>query len=141
MKWVAGHDREIADWAATQLPGLNFYAAYSAFGIANDDGLVGAAIFSDYYPGGNVELTYVGKGTLTRPILKEMGLYVFGDLQASRMTVKTPRRNQMVRKLLPRAGFEFECIQKRYYGPAKDDDALVFSLPAHKSARWLKGSI
>lgn len=141
MIWVAGHDRAIADWAAAQMPGLNFYSAYSAFGISDGDTIIGAAIFSDYYPGGNVELTYLGPGTLSRNILREMGLYVFGDLQAARITAKTPRRNAVVKKLLPRAGFDFECIQKRYYGPLRDDDALVYSFPVTKAERWLKGSI
>lgn len=137
--WVPGHDQAVAEWASART-GFNFFAMYAAFGIVGNDGVLeGAAIFSDYYPGGNVELTYVGAGTLTRAILRQIGYYSYQTLGVSRITAKTQRRNATVCRLLPKAGFEFECIQKRYYGPNKDDDAIVYSLPFHKAERWLKG--
>ena len=138
--WVAGHDQAVAEWAGDRT-GFNFFAMYSAFGIVGADGfLEGACIFSDYYPGGNVEMTYVGSGTLTRAIIRHIGYYAYQTLGVSRITAKTKRRNATVCRLLPKAGFEFECIQKRYYGPNKDDDAVVYSLPISKAERWLKGN-
>jgi len=123
-----------------QRTNFNFYAMYAAFGIVDGDGaLEGAAIFSDYYRGGNVELTYIGAGTLTRAIVKQIGYYAYHTLGVSRITAKTQRRNATVCRLLPKAGFEFECIQKRYFGPNKDDDAVVYSLSAQRAERWLKG--
>ena len=140
MHWIPGHDQAVAEWAAART-GFNFYAMHTAFGIVGRSGVIeGAAIFSDYYPGGNIELTYVGSGTLTRAIVRKIGQYAYETLGVSRITAKTQRRNATVCKLLPRAGFEFECIQKRYFGPTKDDDAVVYSLSSKKAERWLKGT-
>lgn len=138
MHWVAGHDQAVCEWAGPRM-GFNFFAVYSAFGILNPGGeLSGACIFSDYYPGGNIELTYIGTGTLTRAILRQMAYYAYHTLGVSRVTAKTPRRNENVLRLLPKAGFKFECTQKRYYGPSEDDDAVVFSLAKEKAGRYLK---
>ncbi len=139
MLWITGHDRTIADWAQAKFTGLNFYAMHSAFGVADREGtLVGAALFSDYYPGGNVELTYYGPGTVTRAILNEVSYHAFVTLNASRVTTKTRRENEIVKKLLPRLGFKFECVQKRYFGAREDDDAIVYSFPVEQAAKWLR---
>jgi RimJ/RimL family protein N-acetyltransferase len=138
--WVPGHDKAVAEWAGERF-NCSFYAMYSAFGIVdNSDGLlIGAAVFSDYYPGGNIQLSYIGPQTLTRAILREIGQYVFVTLGASRITCKPPRRNITAKKLLPAAGFKFEGILERYYGPDKDDDCIVYSLSKERAAKWLKG--
>ena len=139
MHWISGHDDTVAEWAGRRF-GCDFYARYAAFGIGDIDGtLIGAAVFSDYYPGGNIQLSYTGSGTLSRAIIKNIGYYAYEVLGASRITCKPPRSNAIARKLLPRAGFEFEGILKRYYGPKKADDALVYSLTKEKAARWMKG--
>ena len=91
MMIVTGHDRAVRDWTQTRFPGLNFSTTHSAFGVASshDGTLLGAALFSDYYPGGNVELTYYGPGTLTRPVLNAIAYHAFVGLNASRITCKT----------------------------------------------------
>ena len=140
LAWVSGHDAVVADWAAKMFHGkLNFWAVHSAFGVAGNDGtLIGAALFSDYYPGGNVELTFVGPKTLTRAILNQISYHAFVTLQASRVTAKTRRSTPGVSKLLTKAGFRFECIQKRYFGPDDGDDAVVYSFPAEQGAKWIR---
>lgn len=137
--WVAGHDQTVAEWAGERF-NCSFYAMYSAFGIVDHDGsLIGAAVFSDYYPGGNIQISYIGPQTLTRAILREIGHYAFVTLGVSRITCKPPRRNDTAKKLLPRAGFKFEGILERYYGPTKDDDCIVYSLSKDRAGKWLKG--
>ena len=140
MLLVTGHDRAICNWAGAMFGGLNFSTVHSAFGVADpvDGTLVGAAMFSDYYPGGNVELTYYGPGTLTRSVLNAISYHAFINLNASRVTCKTKRSNKEVSRLLDKAGFKFECVQKRYFGPDADDDAIVYSFPVEKAAKWLK---
>ena len=140
LAWVSGHDAVVADWAMHQFGDkLNFWAVHSVFGIADRDGtLTGAALFSDYYPGGNVELTYVGSRTLTRAILNQISYHAFVTLQASRVTAKTRRDTPEVSKLLTKAGFKFLCIMPRYYGPTDGDDAIVHSFPAEQGAKWIR---
>jgi len=137
--WLAGHDDEVATWAGEQL-GVRFTRPYRAIGVLDDLGtLIGAAVFNDYYRHGNVELTYVGPGSLSRRIIRALASFAFNDLQVSRITAKTKRRNGIACKLLPRAGFKFEFVQKRYFGPDRGDDAVVYALSCDDAERWLEG--
>lgn len=138
MMLVAGQDHAVAEWAGAQL-GVKFVEPYVALGIVNDaGGLIGASVFSDYYRGGNIEWTYVGEGSLRPGMLFDLAHYCFVQLAVSRVTAKTRRSNRLVRRLLPKAGFSFEMTQKRYFGPSKDDDALVFVLTKENAGRWLR---
>ena len=130
----------VADWAMHQFGNkLNFWAMHSVFGIADDEGtLKGAALFSDYYPGGNVEITFVGPRTLTRAIINQISYHAFVTLQASRVTAKTRRDKPEVSKLLMKAGFKFSCVLSRYFGPTEADDAIVYSFPAEQGAKWIR---
>lgn len=137
MELVAGYDEAVADWAGRQL-GVKFVQPLRAFGILNGNGqAVGAAVFNDYYKGGNVEWTHVGPGTIRPGLMRDLARFAFIDLQASRVTAKTAYRNVKVRKLLPKAGFTFEFTQKRYFGPERGDDALVYVLFRENAQRWI----
>lgn len=136
---VHGHDKTVAGWAQGQFEGLNFSTMHSAFGVVDSTGsLVGAALFSDYYPGGNVELTYTGAGTLTRAIITEIGYHAFVTLRASRVTCRTRKSNVPTIRLLKKAGFKWEGNMKRFYGPLEDDTAVVFSFPVESATKWMK---
>lgn len=138
MDLVFGHDQTVAEWAAHRL-GVQFEAPYSAFGVIDQEGnLVGASIFGDHYAGGNIEFTYVGAGTLSRRVQNAIAHYAFVACGASRLSAKTKRSNsKTVGKMLHKAGFAFEGIRQRYYGPSKNDDALCFVLFRDKAGRWL----
>lgn len=140
MHWIPGHDRVVADWAQRQFGNaFNFWAMHSAFGVARDDGtLVGAAIFSDYYPGGNVELTYFGPGTLSRRLLNEMSFHAFVTLGCSRVTCRTRKGNTETIRLLKKAGFRWEGQMKRYFGPRDEDAAVLFSFPVEQAAKYMR---
>ena len=137
MHLVGGHDRQVMDWAS-QVLDKRFVEPATAFGVVNDEGrLHGAAIFNDFYPGGNLELTYLGPHTLSRKIIRGIALYAFKECGVARLTCKTERRNRIVQKLLPRLGFTLEYSQKRYFGPEKAQDALVFVLYRNHAPSWL----
>lgn len=131
------HGEEVALWAGAQL-GVTFQEPYTAFGFADDRGFRGASIFNDYYRGGNVEWTYVGPQSFTRSSLRFMCRFAFDELEAARVTAKTRRGNVIARRMLPRGGFLFEGVQKRYFGPSKADDALVYVLWPEQAQRWIK---
>ena len=63
-----------------------------------------------------------------RDMLSLIAEFVFLQLGCLRLTARTHRRNRLAQKLLSRAGFEYEATQKRYFGPDKGDDALLFVL-------------
>lgn len=137
MQIIGGHDTLVAGWAGEQL-GVRFQEPYTAFGFADDGGAMrGACIFNDYYPGGNVEWTYVGPFSFSRSSLYFMARFCFDELKASRVTAKTKRSNVRVQKLLNRGGFSYETTQKRYFGPTKKDDAIVFVMTREGAKKWL----
>lgn len=138
MDLVFGQDDAVAEWAGVRL-GVTFQRPFVAIGIARGGAAIGAAVFNEYYRGGNIELTFVGDGALTRRVQRALAQYAFGQLAVSRITIRTAYRNTKVRKLLGRKGrFEFEGVQKRFYGPDRGDDALVYVLPREKAGKWLE---
>ncbi|MND34761.1 hypothetical protein D3C80_253830 [compost metagenome] len=138
MQIIAGQDEAVAGWAGANL-GVRFQEPYTAYGFTDANGNIdGAVVFNDYYPGGNVEVTYFGPRSLSRSVILFMARFCFDELKATRVTAKTRRSNCVVRRLLPKGGFAFECTQRRYFGPEKGDDALVFVMTRENAARWLK---
>lgn len=134
------HGDAVALWAGEQL-GVRFQEPYTAFGFTDDAGVIrGAAVFNDYYQGGNVEWTYVGPASFSRHSLSFMARFCFDELKVSRVTAKTKRSNVRVQKLLNKGGFSYETTQKRYFGPTKKDDAIVFFMTREGAKRWLGDS-
>jgi len=144
MLLVEDQENKVAEWAGLVL-GKPIIQPAKIFGVVEDDGLLkGAAIFNDYQgPGGNIELTYVGPGTLTKNVMRQMAEFAFVACNASRVTLKTMRSNLVARKLLgnKKHGLVHECVLKRYYSTEKGGDALVFVLSRDHAKRWLGGSI
>lgn len=138
LHWVTGQDESVGAWAGREL-GISFVPPFAAFGVVNDTGtLVGAAVWNNYFPGGNIELSYVGPGTITRRVIEGWAAYAFMALEVSRVTVRTRRSNKTALRLIPRVGFKFEYVQKRFFGPKPEDDAFVFVWFKDSAAKWLK---
>lgn len=135
---VGGQDQAVAAWAGHEL-GVTFMQPVAAFGIVDEQSKIkGAAIFNDYYKGGNIELTYLGCGTISRNIIRQLARYAFTGNGVLRVTCKTRKSNVLVRRLLPRLGFRLECTLKNYFGSAKGDSALVFVLHKADAKRWIE---
>lgn len=138
MRIVAGQDEAIAGWAGMQL-GVRFQEPYTAFGFVDINDIIrGACVLNDYYPGGNIEFTYVGPRSFNRGTLGFIARFCFDELSATRITAKTRRSNVIARRLLPKGGFQFEGTQKRYFGPERGDDALVFVMSRQNAEKWLR---
>lgn len=136
---VMGHDKEVGEWAGS-VGGVRFVPPFSALGIVDETGVLkGAAVFNDYYPGGNVEMGYYGPGTITPSVTRSLALFAFKTLNASRVTFKVRKSNVLVRKMLgeKRHGFEYEGTRKRYLDTTPNGDVLSFVLFRHKASRWL----
>ncbi len=132
---VVQDNEVIGDWAGAQL-NARFQEPFTAYGFASPAGIITAAsVFNDYYPGGNIEWTHVG--TLRPAMLRFLCRFVFEELSATRVTAKTRRGNVAVRTMLGRA-MTYECTHKRFFGPTKDDDALVFCMFREDAGRWLR---
>ena len=135
---LQGEDRAVAQWAGEKL-GVTFQEPYRAFGFVGADGeLFAASVINHYYPGGNCEWTHYGPGIMPPSMLIFLADFVFVQLDCARVTAKTRRVNTLVQKLLQRYGWEFEFVQKRYFGPTKDEDAIVYVLWRNKATRWMQ---
>lgn len=108
-------DQEVADWA---------FATHKIFPMKIDRGfgiidnnkqLVGAALFSSYNSV-NAELSYYGKKTITRGIIRALAKIALYELRLERCTVIVPKRPSFLLKKLPKFGFRFEGVQHKYYG-------------------------
>ena len=87
-----------------------------AFGVVEDNKIVGAALFSSYNTV-NAEFSYYGKGSLTLGIIKALAKIALYELHLSRCTVIVPKRPSFLLKKLGKFGFRYEGVQRRYYGP------------------------
>ena len=119
-----GDDIKVARWAAGKL-GCVFVQPYTAWGITDENNrMVGAVVFNDWADK-NVELTFVGRGSLSRRLFKEIAHYAFTANGVARVTVRTRAKNLYVRRIIEKAGFKPEGTLRCWYG---DDDAIVYGM-------------
>ena len=134
MRLVLGRDFEVAQWAFRKL-GHNIEPPFTAIGFSGSGGIEVAAVFNDYVPGGNVELTMVAERPFTRFMLGVIAEYAFRQWGCARLSVKTKRDNARVISIARRAGFVREATLKDYYGPG--ENAELFRM-LKKDCRWLR---
>lgn len=114
---------------------------YSAIGwVENKDSpiIVGQAVFVDY-TGSNIEVHLNIPGKFSRRVIRNVYGYAFKQLKCNRLTAKVALHNQNLLQLLPRLGFEYECLMQAYYGePEAPVDALVYKLTKNNALKWLQ---
>jgi len=139
VRIVAGHDHEVAAWAQDKYErGLRPYDAALAI-VNKQEQIVGAATLHEFN-GSNVELCYWGPNTLTRYIAGAIAYFCFRTIKANRITCRTPRWNKPVVRHLPKLGFKYEGLLRRYYGPDRKHDAIIFGLLLSDAERLLRNS-
>lgn len=137
MRLVFGHDMAIAEWVSLHL-GQPIVRPFTAIGATRDGVSLCAGVVFNGWNGSNVDLTIYGPGCLTRGNLAAVFHYVFVQLKANRATAMTRRSNKIVQRMLPRLGFVFEGVAKRWFGPTKADDAMIFALFPAAAEKWMK---
>jgi len=136
LNLVSGHDKVVHEWASQQF-GRKLAPCYSAFGLIDKEGpLLGAVIFQDYN-GSNIEVSYWGHG-FTLGVIKQLMSYCFEHLKVERVTARTPRDNKALLRQMPKIGFKYEGCLRRYYGPHKRHDALIFGMLKSDVERFLR---
>lgn len=135
MDIVTGRDTEVANWLSGQIS-QPIVPPYVCVGFIKNGQLAGAALFNDFNFS-NIELTIYGPGCMTRQAIRFVFLYAFDLLKVNRVSARTRRSNAVMRKLLPRLGFTYEGTARRYYGPERADDALLFTLFPDSARKWM----
>lgn len=139
MRLVLGHDALVAQWAKDKYAaGLPPYI--QAMGIVDDEGNIRGAATLHEFNGFNVELCYWGPGTASIHIARQITAICFDGLKVLRITCRTPRGNKVLVKHLPRIGFRYEGLLRRYYGPTRAHDAILFGALRSDALRLLRAS-
>lgn len=139
MRLLFGQDKYVADVVGFGL-GVVFSGPYVAIGFMDDGGNVrGGAIFN-HYNGSNVEVTVYAPKMAARGLIRAVLHYVFVQLKCNRLTARTRRDNKLAQKSLMRLGFKFEANLPLYYGPNKNDAAILYRMDRETALkRWLHG--
>lgn len=125
----------VAAWFGS-LTGSPQYGPYAALGWVDDSGaIVGAALFMDY-SGSSIELHAIGR--MTRQMLRECFQYAFDTAGVLYLRAKPPRHQRKSRDVLERIGFVPECTMRRYYGPTRGCDAIVYRIDRRTAEKWMK---
>ena len=137
MTLIENCDDEVVSWASQHLK-QTIFPPYRAFGIAENGEMIGAMVFNGWN-GANMEITVYGPGAMTKSAISFAYDYIFNQAGAIRLTARTRRNNLLMRKLLPRLGFKYEGTMKKYFGPEKADDALLFVLWPENGRKLING--
>ena len=133
MNIVTGHDARVLEWAEPLMNG-EIGNPVAVHGVVDKDGtLVGALIYGEY-DGHNIELSLCGTRGITPRVLRFIFEYPFVELGCGRLWARIRKSNKTMKKLLPRAGFRFEGVERTYYA---DEDALRFSMLKNE-CEWIK---
>jgi hypothetical protein len=137
VRLVFGEDELVANWVGVNLD-LKFIPPYTAIGGTADGKSLSIGAVFNQWNGANLEITLYGPGAMRRGCIRGVFHYAFKQAGALRLTAKTRRSNEAMRAMLPKFGFEFEGVSKRYFGPLKKDDAFRFVLFPEAAEKWMK---
>lgn len=137
IRLVFGEDDRVRTWVSERAEAL-ISPPFVAIGATKDNGktLCGGAVFNAWN-GHNIDITLASEGCLTRGTIRAIYHYLFVQSKACRVSAYTRRANKKMRAMLPRLGFEFEGVSKRYFGPTKADDAFDFVLFPENARKYL----
>lgn len=139
MKFVVGRDQEVLDYTAQQL-GYPLAPSCIAFGVVatnEPNGALHGGVVLSGWNGANIYITIFMPGCMHRHLIRDCFRYVFRELGCQRLSARTKRDNVTMRQLFPRLGFQFEGLQRRYFGPSKGEDALQFVLTRDQAEKWM----
>lgn len=123
-----GCDDAVAEWVSQRIKS-KVHKPYVAVGVVRDGKLCGGVVLNGWLgPDANVDITIASERGFSRGAIREIYDLAFGQLKASRITAHTKRSNKAMQRLLPRLGFKFEGMARRYFGAKRADDALIFAL-------------
>jgi RimJ/RimL family protein N-acetyltransferase len=124
MRILLGDDERVADFVARLCPIERpdwSRVGFTAIGIVNAEArIVGGAVFSDWRPEfGTIELSGAAidpRAFGTRKIIRAIGAYPFGQLEAFRVWARTATANKRARDFLAGFGFREEGVSAHHYG-------------------------
>jgi len=126
---LSGQDFSVMAWA-TKTFGLFPMMINRAFGLVEDDQLVGVVAFRDWN-GFNAEVCYYGKNVLTVGIVHLMVQFALTELGVERLTVKIPKNRKRLGKKVLALGGRVEGVLRHFYGreDGSKNEAIMYEVP------------
>lgn len=119
-------NRLLAEWCATKL-GHSLSGPYSSMGVVDND-LIAVVVYHDWdKQHGTMQMSAASTSArwLTRPVLREMFDYPFGQLGNQLVALRVSERNERMIGILPRFGFKGYPIPRLR---GRDEGEIIFTL-------------
>lgn len=119
----------LASWCADQI-GLPrpFEAPFTTIGVFEGERLLGAMVYNNWQPEAAVIEMHgaaLSPRWLTRPVLREIFAYPFGQLGCQMVIMRVSERNDRLRRILPALGFDHVTIPRLR---GRDEGECIFWL-------------
>jgi RimJ/RimL family protein N-acetyltransferase len=135
MRLALGNDEAVAEWLGGKL-GVVFHAPYTTMRVEDDQYRICGAYLFNNYNRHSIEVSVYGRAAIQRRFIRAVSDYAFNQLGVIYMRARTRRSNKRMVHMMPKLGFEYEGTLKRWYGPAKGDDALLFRVCQNNAMKW-----
>lgn len=131
VRWL-GQDAPAAKYIGSML-GVVYFPPYGILGCLDRNAATGVFDLRGGFvltgkSASNVDVSVYGRGCLTREALRALAHQVFVVMGCHRATARCRRVNKEMRGYMERIGWVHEGCQRRYWGPTKYDDAMVYGL-------------
>jgi len=127
------NDAAVAEWVKERIPYIQSFENSVAFGVLENDRLVGGIVFNNYR-GFDIHMSAAMDCALTRQSLRTLCEYVFWQLNVRRVTAITGKKNRKARKALRIIGFIEEGTCKHALDGVQD--AVVYGL-LRENCKWI----
>lgn len=134
MKLLTGVDAAVSDWLAAKHRAYIHQEPRALLAVVDALDCIRGAYVITWHHDRTAELHVYG--TATPDTAKALFFFIFVGCRIWRLTVRVPRHNKRMKRIVPRFGFTFQCVEKDFYGPG--EDALAFYMLPHQ-CRWIDG--
>lgn len=129
----------MSKWVAQRIWGkANDFGPGAAMGVLSDQGPVGAVVFHGYQPNeGVIEMSAAGDHWLSRPVLREIFAYVFGQLGCQAVVMRVDPENKRMCRIASAFGFQRYDIP-RLRGRHKAEAVFVLGDDEYRASRFAR---
>jgi RimJ/RimL family protein N-acetyltransferase len=120
-----GADKQVLEWVTKHVPVLMGRPpgnAFSALGVIRKGQIVAGAVFHNYRPGIDIEVTIAATDpSWAMPsTLRRLFTYPFDQLSVPRMTCVIGRKNKRCRRFSEGIGWKLEGVSRKNYDGVQD---------------------
>ena len=137
-KLLFDHDKTVSEWCGKKL-GCTFYNLVCAIGTMDKDGVLnGAAVLHDH-TAHDMELSAYCEGSFSYDLCRAIAYVAFIHKKVQRITIVVPREKKNLLRRVKKFGWVYEGTKRKYYGPFKRHDGIIFGMLANEASRFMRG--